>query len=568
MQRAVWQEDSKEIKKPVQPAPKVRGPWEGSLTDSEILNEADRAEQIKAYKFKSPWDQESVDKINAFETELAALDYQIAPPWHETSTDKLNYIAEGEKRKAIYNYQSLWAEPEITEARKQQLANYKFDVPFSVEGQELKSTEGEKSKRKSALPPTIPPWQMGNLPGDPPRTSLAPRASTNLWAVEETTKPKELDTVESTGDPILDNLRLQLKRRGANGILSLARLFKIMDDDKSGNLDMTEFVKAMKESKISDISEKAIKHLFRYFDIDDSGSISYDEFLVGVRGVMNARRQSIVDMAFNVIDKDGSGEIDINDIKDVYNAKMHPEVIAGKMTEEEVLMDFLTNMISTSHKQTTKPSKITKKDFNFYYSNISASIDSDDYFELMIRNAWHISGGEGWCANTTNKRVLVTHADGRQTVEEVKNDMGLDKKDKKGLVDRLRQLGIDAAKIDVKGVGEDHNDYNENVNINTKSVNPNKQSGSGSNTPKSLDNNKLSTIPSNNNVLLTAAGGVIPNATVSKVSESKGLAVPNTISNTNTNKNITTAMLSVSNTPKGSGSNTPNGLNPAITVKR
>jgi hypothetical protein len=61
--------------------------------------------------------KESVDKINAFETELAALDYQIAPPWHETSTDKLNYIAEGEKRKAIYNYQSLWAEPEITEAR-------------------------------------------------------------------------------------------------------------------------------------------------------------------------------------------------------------------------------------------------------------------------------------------------------------------------------------------------------------------------------------------------------------------------------------------------------------------
>ena len=38
---------------------------------------------------------------------------------------------------------------------------------------------------------------------------------------------------------------------------------------------------------------------------------------------------------------------------------------------------------------------------------MSASIDLDDYFELMIRNAWHIPGGEGWCANTANKRVLV-----------------------------------------------------------------------------------------------------------------------------------------------------------------
>lgn len=64
--------------------------------------------------------------------------------------------------------------------------------------------------------------------------------------------------------------------------------------------------------------------------------------------------------------------------------------------------------------------QITAAEFCEYYSNVSASIDHDDYFELMIRNAWHISGGEGWCANSSCRRVLVTHADGRQTVEEIK----------------------------------------------------------------------------------------------------------------------------------------------------
>jgi len=28
-------------------------------------------------------------------------------------------------------------------------------------------------------------------------------------------------------------------------------------------------------------------------------------------------------------------------------------------------------------------------------SFLSASIDDDDYFELMVRNSWHISGGTG-----------------------------------------------------------------------------------------------------------------------------------------------------------------------------
>ena len=61
--------------------------------------------------------------------------------------------------------------------------------------------------------------------------------------------------------------------QGASGILGLARKFKIMDDDNSGNLDMPEFCKAMRECEIADMSKKAVEHLFRYFDSDDSGQL-------------------------------------------------------------------------------------------------------------------------------------------------------------------------------------------------------------------------------------------------------------------------------------------------------
>ena len=82
--------------------------------------------------------------------------------------------------------------------------------------------------------------------------------------------------------------------------------------------------------------------------------------------------------------------------------------------------------------------KVTQQEFENYYTNIGASIDNDDYFELMIRNAWHISGGTGWAANSANRRVLVTAADGSQSVQEIQNDLGLKSDDKAGMIARLR----------------------------------------------------------------------------------------------------------------------------------
>lgn len=45
--------------------------------------------------------------------------------------------------------------------------------------------------------------------------------------------------------------------------------------------------------------------------------------------------------AFVKLDRDGSGVIDINDIKGVYNARNHPDVKSGKKTEDEILGEFL-----------------------------------------------------------------------------------------------------------------------------------------------------------------------------------------------------------------------------------
>jgi len=63
-------------------------------------------------------------------------------------------------------------------------------------------------------------------------------------------------------------------------------------------------------------------------------------------------------------------------------------------------------------------------------------------------SAWHISGGEGASANTSCLRVLVVHDDNSQTVEEVQDDLGLDKTDTAEIVRRLESQGI----LDIKKI--------------------------------------------------------------------------------------------------------------------
>ncbi len=113
-----------------------------------------------------------------------------------------------------------------------------------------------------------------------------------------------------------------------------------MDDDRSGKLDTHEFTKAMKELRIG-LSDSDIERLFNLFDMNRDGQISYAEFLRIVTGEMNETRKQLVEAAFKKLDKNGDGVITVDDLKDVYKASRHPDVVAKRRTEGEVLAEFL-----------------------------------------------------------------------------------------------------------------------------------------------------------------------------------------------------------------------------------
>ncbi|CAM9198687.1 calcyphosin-like protein [Lampetra fluviatilis] len=185
-------------------------------------------------------------------------------------------------------------------------------------------------------------------------------------------------------DPI-EKLRLQCLSRGSAGIKGLGRVFRIMDDDGNRSLDLKEFTKGLTDYGLQ-VERSQVQELFTKFDIDRNGTIDFNEFLMALRPPMSTARKEIVGQAFRKLDRTGDGVVTVEDLQGVYNAKHHPKFQNGEWSEEQVFRSFLDNFDSPYDKD----GKITAEEFLNYYSGVSASVDTDVYFIVMMKNAWKI----------------------------------------------------------------------------------------------------------------------------------------------------------------------------------
>jgi len=226
-----------------------------------------------------------------------------------------------------------------------------------------------------------------------------------------------------------------LERGGKNGIRTLTKILVRMDDTGDFCLNVDEFTEGLAVYGVRDVPEADVQKLMNYFDRDGSGKISIEEFLRGVRGKIKKRRAVLIKQAWGYLDTAGDGKVTMADMQTKYDCSQAEEVLAGTKTEEEIMDEFMDTWDKSGDNVITWP------EFFDYYKDISAGIEHDDYFELMIRNAWHMSGGEGWAENTTCRRVLVTWADDplSQEVVEIKNDLGLSATDIEGMKQRIEE---------------------------------------------------------------------------------------------------------------------------------
>jgi len=77
-------------------------------------------------------------------------------------------------------------------------------------------------------------------------------------------------------DP-LEKLRLQCLARGCSGIKGLGRMFRIIDDNGSRKLELSEFMKGLHDYGVV-LDKEEMNQIFGMLDRDKSGTIDFEEF--------------------------------------------------------------------------------------------------------------------------------------------------------------------------------------------------------------------------------------------------------------------------------------------------
>ena len=104
---------------------------------------------------------------------------------------------------------------------------------------------------------------------------------------------------------------------------------------------------------------------------------------VRVQEPLSPFRRRLVVAAFNLIDTAERGSVSVDAVLAAFHAGKHPSVTSSKRDAEEVYRDFQTTLQCDVGTE-----RVRLPVFEHYYELVSAGVESDDEFQLILWNCW------------------------------------------------------------------------------------------------------------------------------------------------------------------------------------
>mmetsp|Transcript_21067 Transcript_21067/g.21848 ORF Transcript_21067/g.21848 Transcript_21067/m.21848 type:complete len:217 (+) Transcript_21067:2-652(+) len=120
-------------------------------------------------------------------------------------------------------------------------------------------------------------------------------------------------------------------------VKNLRNIFRSLDKNGDGTLSLEEIKEGFKKYYGEKIGEKEWEQIVENLDQDKSNSIEYEEFIRCTINLEEVLTEKNLKMAFNSYDKDGSGFLDIDEIK----------TALGILDSDNVNMQLIQNIIKS-----------------------------------------------------------------------------------------------------------------------------------------------------------------------------------------------------------------------------
>ena len=169
--------------------------------------------------------------------------------------------------------------------------------------------------------------------------------ASDATAAEAVEAPAELSYDATT---LMADLKAMLLERGAMSVRGVAQVFRILDKNKNRKIDAGELEGGLRQMGINLVDEQ-VSVLIKHFDNDKSGQINLTEFLTAIRvstnsfkclsnfifsilkGELNDDRLSWIRAAYDKLDVNKDGLVKLDDIAKIFDVSSMPEVSQSKV---------------------------------------------------------------------------------------------------------------------------------------------------------------------------------------------------------------------------------------------
>jgi len=231
--------------------------------------------------------------------------------------------------------------------------------------------------------------RVGRTTGDTP---LRGQGVQNYWVLVSAQRDSdqfdenEMDKPVKVSD-ILSFISQFLRNKGPYGLKGLRRMFFRIDERACACLEREDLKWSLQNYGIV-LADDELKTLISAFPSSQPGcsGLDYNNLLAAVDNLTSeSRKQTIMDFYGRMKTLLG-GNITVEGLAKVYDAKRHPSVYCGDRSEEEVFTEYIKNWGDLGHFIPIVP-----ETWMDYYCDMSACVGRDDHFEKLILSPFNLS---------------------------------------------------------------------------------------------------------------------------------------------------------------------------------